>query len=858
MAAAFYSRYIPPGNGLSSTSKQPVDDSQTPQKRKRTTEGAIENSEDVTPAKKQKKNKKKSKNKDASNHVSEPSNGPSADRKDDARDIPSSKVKKKSKKGKKSKEAEDELDQYNSGQYTHGENAALRKREKTHSNGLSASNEPTEKITDQVNGVDENTSSGRNRKASKKHKAKEREDGTPLENPVPEKFAGIYAKLEKSREKASLLPDRDKVHTESDQEKDAAEQPHGLEPLPQPVLVSGPQELPSYSTLPPWLMNPFIVSSDTKKAFSELGLDSKIASTLEGDGYTQAFPIQSAVIPMLLKQDSQHSGDLCISAATGSGKTMAYALPLVSQMRYSAIARLRGLIVVPTRELVRQARDACDLIATGTGLRVGTAVGTTSLREEQSQLMRRDQIYDPVAYEEQDNQCMTAESWTNFNLQDYINEVESSERALPGHISTSSPNVDILICTPGRLVDHIRSTKGFTLADLEWLVIDEADRLLNESFQDWVEIVIPALHAKDQPQGPSEHLLQTLGYSMHKPSLRKVILSATMTRDIDKLNSLRLHNPMFVAVGIHTGQTTETGHQQQIQTDQAQGVDHGYTLPFTLSEKFVPVGDGADKPLYLFKLLLSHCGLRFDNQHSKNPRTRSHSVSSGSSSLTETSSDSSDDDDSSDSSSDVSDSSSDSSDSTNSNETPIDATPKLDKISSRSTVLVFTKSSEAASRLSRLLALIHPPLASQIGTLSKSNKSSTARKTLSAYRQGKISVIIATDRASRGLDLPSLSHVVSYDVPSSATTYVHRVGRTARAGREGCAWTLVAHREGRWFANEIAKGANSKITRDTKVEKFSVSVDSEGNSLRKTYAEALGKLEQEVTEDNRGSTKSGR
>ena len=84
----------------------------------------------------------------------------------------------------------------------------------------------------------------------------------------------------------------------------------------------------------------------------------------------------------------------------------------------------------------------------------------------------------------------------------------------------------------------------------------------------------------------------------------------------------------------------------------------------------------------------------------------------------------------------------------------------------------------------------------------RSNKSSASRKTLTAYRQGKISIIIATDRASRGLDLPSLSHVVNYDVPSSITTYVHRVGRTARAGKEGSAWTLVAHREGRWFEKE--------------------------------------------------------
>jgi ATP-dependent RNA helicase DDX51/DBP6 len=172
----------------------------------------------------------------------------------------------------------------------------------------------------------------------------------------------------------------------------------------------------------------------------------------------------------------------------------------------------------------------------------------------------------------------------------------------------------------------------------------------------------------------------------------------------------------------------------------------------------------------------------------------------------------------------------------------------------RKTVLIFTKSSESASRLSRLISLLDPSLANRVGTIIKSNKSSASRKTLTAYRRGKISVIVATDRASRGLDLESLTHVVNYDVPPSVTTYVHRVGRTARAGKEGSAWTLVAHREGRWFVNEISKGLDGKITRSTKVERVNVKLDTTAE-IKSRYAAALDALEKEVKTGGSKSTK---
>lgn len=635
----------------------------------------------------------------------------------------------------------------------------------------------------------------------------------------------------------------------------------GLEPLPQPAPAPEPSEIPTYSSLPSWLADPLRVSTEKRAKFSEFGIDEKLLNNLEQNGYKEAFAVQSAVIPLLLPGSRRHPGDVCISAATGSGKTLSYVLPLVTALEQIPTPRLRGLIVVPTRELVKQARETCELCASGSGLKIGSAVGNIAIKDEQHQLMRLDQVYDPVTSKMRQQMKLTGDDWTNFSLQDYVSEAEVLNESLPGYVDQPRPNVDILICTPGRLVDHIRYTKGFTLRHLQWLVIDEADRLLNESFQEWVDVVMGSLDARKSPEtfGFSGNLLSGLGLPINSEEPRKVILSATMTRDITKLNSLRLVNPKLVVI--------DTEDAAGVREEDGRHGDSRYSLPPTLKEYSVSVGDGSTKPLYLLRLLLSH--IKVD---ASPDRDRAHADTSESEDSSEDSSsdDSSSDDSNSSTSSDndLSDtSSSASSDSTSDSDSDSDLTSSDESSDSqdsdseqmksssrthpsRTTVLIFTKSSESASRLSRLLSLLHPPLSDRMGTIIKSNKSSASRKALTAYRRGKISVIVATDRASRGLDLPSLSHVVNYDVPPSVTSYVHRVGRTARAGREGTAWTLVAHREGRWFANEIAKGSDGKITRSGHVGKVNVKLDDMDN-LKTKYEAGLDELEKEVRMDSK-------
>ncbi|KAI1939260.1 ATP-dependent RNA helicase dbp6 [Ophidiomyces ophidiicola] len=608
----------------------------------------------------------------------------------------------------------------------------------------------------------------------------------------PSKHARILSKFDKYTTK---IPNPAVAQESSEEVTKKKEQiNHGLEPFPQPISSPESSQIPTYATLPEWLLHPIIAPSETRQTFKSLGLGTRQTSILESKGYSHAMPIQSAVIPLALDSQCRNWGDICVSAATGSGKTLAYVLPLISSIKSSSMNCLRALIVVPTRELVRQAREMCELCAAGTGLRIGTAVGSTALNDEQDILRESDQVYRTWSSAITTNSNMSTKDWTKFNLQEYITDTEESLKVLPKHNLNLFLDIDILICTPGRLVDHLRSTGGFNLDNLEWLVIDEADRLLNESFQEWTQVVIPAI-SRNNIIETTHSALRRLGHSTEQKPLRKIILSATMTMDTTKLNSLQLHNPRLVKVDL------DSNHPQRIpQLTQSafSNKSEVYAVPPTLSEALIPVGDGLSKPIYLLQLIYSHI-------------------------FNETSASS----------------------------TCASMTQLLDVFSTHSlsnSILIFVKSSETALRLTRLLKILCPALATCLGVLVKSNKSATARKTLAAYKNGTVRIMLATDRASRGLDLPSLEHVINYDVPASLTSYIHRAGRTARAGQYGSVWTLVSHSEGRWFSSEIVNGAierGTRVVRKVKIDRTRV------GDVSHRYEAALKELGEEVISEHK-------
>lgn len=579
--------------------------------------------------------------------------------------------------------------------------------------------------------------------------------------------AGASAILSKYSRSLRLSQKRAKKEAEKAAEKEKSPTPelHGLEPMPQPAPAPYVPYKANFSALPTWIRSPRTIQSDATLPFDSLKLSTKLRGNLEKKNFKHAMAVQTAVLPLLLPGREHYKGDVCVSAPTGSGKTLSYVLPMIEALHTKALTRLRGLIVVPTRELVAQAREVAELCAAGTGVKIGTAVGNVTIATEQAQLVRRSQRYDPEARksldEEADKRLMLGYDFEDDLLRDIID-------LWPNHVPEYSSTVDILICTPGRLVDHLRSTPGFSLERVEWLIIDEADRLLDNNFQDWVDMVLPALELRPETDARFR-IVAKLKERVVLKEVRKVILSATMTRDLSKLASLKLNRPTLVAV-VEPEKPLKAAHSE-VEIDNAeQDKQDGHTLilPSTLKESAIPVGDGSDKPLYLLNLLHSY----------------------------------------------------------------------LDITSLSTTVLIFCANDDNATRLARLIALLEPVLENRTAVLTKSTTSSSRKKTLNAFGKS-VSIVISTDRTSRGLDVEGLGYVVNYDIPPSVTSYVHRIGRTARAGKSGEAWTLYTKTEARWFMKTIAQG--DEISRGERVVER-VRLGEADEDTKERYQDALQKL----------------
>ncbi|APA15982.1 hypothetical protein SS1G_10075 [Sclerotinia sclerotiorum 1980 UF-70] len=680
------------------------------------------------------------------------------------------------------------------------------------------------------------------KKDKKQKKKKSSDDSTSseetTENPEDiddKRHKKVLEKREKSIKKAER---RARKAAEEGRDAEDAQEPeepveiHNLVPLPQPEPIP---ELPPpslESTLPSWLASPILVSPTTTAQFSEVGVEAEAATVLRSKGFNEAFAVQAAVLPLLLHGTRQKPGDVLVSAATGSGKTLSYVLPMTQDISRNIVTRLRGLIVMPTRELVSQAREVCEVCSSAFSagsrkrVKIGTAVGNEAFKVEQANLMENTYKYDPARYHEQERRknlrWESSDAGTDDEGEPLLDDEAISP--LPDHIIEPVSKVDILICTPGRLVEHLKFTPGFTLEYVKWLVIDEADKLLDQSFQQWLNVVMSSL-ATGQNSFPN-----------NRDRVRKIVLSATMTRDIGQLTSLKLYRPKLVVLaGSSAGDDGKSSH--------------AHILPPGLVEFAVKVDDENLKPLYLMEILKG------------NDMIDDSKIKSDSDTDSDTDSDSDSDDSSSDSSSDK-DSSEDSSSSDDSSISGSDSESKPDKVSPKSKpkfktnplpishephgVLIFTKSNESAIRLGRLISLIHPSYTEIIGTLTSTTRSSERKASLASFSRGKLQILVASDLVSRGLDLPDLAHVINYDVPTSITNYVHRVGRTARAGRQGHAWTLVGNSEARWFFNEVAKSEEIRRRESAKVKRIVVDARKFGEYKKETYEEALEELGQEA------------
>ncbi len=369
--------------------------------------------------------------------------------------------------------------------------------------------------------------------------------------------------------------------------------------------------------------------------FEDLGLSAELLRAVEKQGYTQATPIQSKAIPVVLE-----GRDLLASAQTGTGKTAGFTLPLLHKLAQDAPGRhrpIRALILVPTRELAAQVSESVRHYGANLPLRSVEIFGGVSIRPQISKLKR---------------------------------------------------GVDIVIATPGRLLDHMEQGT-IDLSQVRTLVLDEADRMLDLGFIRDLRRIFKQLPRERQ----------------------NLLFSATFSKEIMKLANGFLHNPARVEVA---PRNTTAQRVTQVVHPVAQRQKRAL-LSFL-------IGDG-----------------RWEQ------------------------------------------------------------------------VLVFTKTKHGANRLAEQLERDGIN-----ATAIHGNKSQGARqRALREFKSGEVRVLVATDIAARGLDIEKLPHVVNFDLPQVPEDYVHRIGRTARAGQDGHAVTLVSPHDIKLLE------AVEKVTR-TKIERVVV------------------------------------
>ena len=366
--------------------------------------------------------------------------------------------------------------------------------------------------------------------------------------------------------------------------------------------------------------------------FEELNLIEPILKALRTEGYERPTPIQEQAIPIVLE-----GKDLQGCAQTGTGKTAAFAIPILQLLAQNPVPAqgrkaIRSLILTPTRELAIQIGESFTAYGRHTGLRHTVIFGGVPQHSQVDALRR---------------------------------------------------GVDILIATPGRLMDLI-GQRFISLKDIEIFVLDEADRMLDMGFIADIRRIVPQLPTKRQT----------------------LFFSATMPADIQRLASSLLTNPVAVAV-TPIASTAETIQQ---------------TLYYV------------EKPNK--NLLLAH----------------------------------------------------------------------ILKDKTIETALVFTKTKHGADKVVKYLNQVRISAEAIHG-----NKSQNARqRALQNFKSRQTRVLVATDIAARGIDVEDLTHVINYELPNIPETYVHRIGRTGRAGASGTAFSFCDLEE-RMFLKDIERLITMKI-----------------------------------------------
>ncbi|MEP0987877.1 DEAD/DEAH box helicase [Ekhidna sp.] len=372
--------------------------------------------------------------------------------------------------------------------------------------------------------------------------------------------------------------------------------------------------------------------------FNSLGLSEPLLRAISKKGYSEPSPIQSKVIPVILDKK-----DVLASAQTGTGKTAGFTLPILQLLSDGQEYRkrpVRSLILTPTRELAAQIYDNVRAYSAYTDLRSAVIFGGVKANPQ---------------------------------------------------IASLKKGVDILIATPGRLLD-LHNQHALSLHKVEVLVLDEADRMLDMGFQRDINKILQLL----------------------PPRRQNLLFSATFSKEIKRLANGFMSHPQYVEA-TPENTTVEKINQQVYRVDKKRKTD--LILDLIAGGKWQQV-------------------------------------------------------------------------------------------------LVFTRTKHGANRLTEKMNKADISAAAIHG-----NKSQGARtKALAGFKEGKVRVLVATDIAARGLDIPLLPHVINFELPNVPEDYVHRIGRTGRAGASGVALSLVSLEEMEYL-RDIEKLIDTQIPAET-VEGF--------------------------------------
>ncbi|KAJ9585565.1 hypothetical protein L9F63_002641, partial [Diploptera punctata] len=369
-------------------------------------------------------------------------------------------------------------------------------------------------------------------------------------------------------------------------------------------------------------------------SFYQMNLSRPLLKAIASMNFVHPTPIQAATIPVALL-----GRDVCGCAATGTGKTAAYMLPILERLLYRPAGEdvtTRVLVLVPTRELGVQVYQVTRQLSQFTNIETGLIVGGLDVKRQEAVLRK-------------------------------------------------SP--DVVIATPGRLIDHLKNTLSFSLDSIEVLVLDEADRMLDEYFAEQMKEIVKSCARTRQT----------------------MLFSATMTEEVEDLAAVSLNKPVKVFV------------------------DSNRVVAFNLRQEFIRIRSDREGDR---EAILAALVCRTFRDHT----------------------------------------------------------------------MVFVQTKKQAHRIHILLGLLAVKVGELHGNLTQPQRLEALRR----FKDEELDVLVATDVAARGLDIPNHQSVINFVMPPTVQHYIHRVGRTARAGRAGISVSLAGEGE-RKIVKDVVKKANNPV-----------------------------------------------